>query len=141
MTKQDAVLSEKYLVCVWAGARSSTTAETFDDLRVENYYSASAGIDSLPATSRVIRVHIKQGAFLVHRDCHLLATAKEPEARLAPMEHGWEEHFGTLLPSKCFQPFPLSLLTVCKCAGKCDTRRCGCRAAEVLSIIFCHGKW
>ena len=99
LTEQDAALTEKYLVHVWAGARSSTTAVTFDDLRVENYTSASAGIDALPPTSSVIRGHIKQAAFLVHTACHLLATAMEPEDRLATMEHGWEEHFGTLLPS------------------------------------------
>ena len=26
------------------------------------------------------------------------------DARLEPVEHGWEEHFGTLLPSKCMKP-------------------------------------
>ena len=139
-TEQDAALAEKYLVRVWAGARSSTTAVTFDDLRVENYTCANVGIDALPPTSSVIRGHIKRGAFLVHRACHLLATAKEPEERLAPLEHGWEDHSGTLLPSKCLKPLPSSLLTVCKCTGKCDTPRCGCRAAGVPCIIFCHGK-
>ena len=101
LTEQDIALAEKYLVRVWAGARSSTTADTFDELKVENYSSSRAGIDSLPPTSSVIRGHIKRGAFLVHRACHLLDTAKEQEARLAPIEHGWEEHFGTLLPSEC----------------------------------------
>ena len=103
-TEQGAALAEKYLVRGWAGARSSTTAVTFDDLRVENYTCANAGIDALPPTSSVIRGHIKRGAFLVHRACHLLATAKEPEERLAPLEHGWEDHSGTLLPSKCLKP-------------------------------------
>ena len=41
----------------------------------------------------------------MHRACNLLARAKEPEERLAPMEHGWED-FGTLLPSKCLKPLP-----------------------------------
>ena len=48
---------------VWAGARSTTTAKTFDDFRVEIYSSGSAGIDVLPPTSRGIRGHIQQGAF------------------------------------------------------------------------------
>ena len=48
LTEQDTALAEKYLVRVWAGARSSTTSDTFDELRVETYSSASAGIDSLP---------------------------------------------------------------------------------------------
>ena len=108
--------------------------------RVDNYTSASDGIDALPPTSSVIRGHIHRGAFLVHRACQLLATDNEREARLVPVEHGWEDHDGTLLPSKCLKPLPLGLLIMCKCAGKCDTRRCACRAAGVLCVIFCHGK-
>ena len=65
-----------------AGARSTTTAETFDQLRVENYTSASVGIDALPPTSRVIRGHIHRGAFLVRRACQLLVTEGERDARI-----------------------------------------------------------
>ena len=43
LLEQDSALAEKYLVRVWAGVRS-TTSETFDQLRIENYTSASAGI-------------------------------------------------------------------------------------------------
>ena len=75
---QDTALAEKYLICVWAGVRSNTT---FDDLRLENYYSARAGVDALPPTSSVIRCHIQRSTFLVHRACHLFETAKEPMAR------------------------------------------------------------
>jgi hypothetical protein len=137
---QDAALAEKYLVRVWAGARSTTAAETFDQLRVENYLCSSVGIDALPPTSSEIRGHIQRGAFLVRKACQLLATADEHGARLEPLDHGWEEHFGALLPSKCLKPLSGSFLTICKCAGKCDTRRCGCRSAGVLCVIFCHGK-
>ena len=63
---QDAALAEKYLVQVWAGARSTTTTETFDQLRVESYISASVGIDVLPPTISEIRGHIQRGAFMVH---------------------------------------------------------------------------
>ena len=38
---QDAAQAEKYLVRVWAGVRSTTTSETFDQLRAENYISAN----------------------------------------------------------------------------------------------------
>ena len=57
LTEQDTALAEKYLVSVLAGARSSTIVETFDDLRLENYSSASAGIDASLPTSSVIRGH------------------------------------------------------------------------------------
>ena len=112
LTDQDTALAEKYLVRVWAGVRSNTTAETFDDLRLENYSSARAGIDALPPTSSVIRGQIQRGAFLVHHACPSFETAKEPMARQGPLEHGWEEHVGTLLPSKGLKPLPPSLLTV-----------------------------
>ena len=91
---------------VWAGARSNTTCETFDQLRAENYITSTVGIDALPPTSSEIRGHIERGAFLVHRACQLLATANEREARLQPLQHGWEEHFDALIPSKCMNPLP-----------------------------------
>ncbi|KAL8620077.1 hypothetical protein ACOMHN_015359 [Nucella lapillus] len=138
LSEQDEALAEKYLVHVWAGVKSRTTAETFNQLRVENYTSATAGIDSLPPTSSVIRGHIHRGAFLVHKACHLLGAARED--CLETLEHGWEQHFGTRLPSKCMKPLPPTLITICKCAGKCDTRRCGCCSAGVCCVTFCHGK-
>ena len=54
LSDQDTALAEKYLIRVWAGVRSNTTAETFDDLKLENYSSARAGIDALPPTSTVV---------------------------------------------------------------------------------------
>ena len=78
LSDQDTALAEKYLVRVWAGVRSNTTAETFDDLRVENYNSARAGIDALPPTSSVIRGHIQRGAFLVHLLAIYLRQPRNP---------------------------------------------------------------
>ena len=69
--------------------------------------------------------------FLVDKACHLLATAK---SRLQPMEHGWKEHLSTLLPSKCLKPSPPTLLlTVCKCADKCDNCLSGLEFHELQS--------
>ena len=72
LLEQDAALAEKYLVRVWAGAKSTTTAVTFDQLRVENYISSSVAIDALPPTSSEIRGHILRGAYLVRKACQLL---------------------------------------------------------------------
>ncbi|KAH3894675.1 hypothetical protein DPMN_018832 [Dreissena polymorpha] len=132
VSEQDEALAKNYLARVWAGARSTKTAETFDHLRLENYNSASVGLDCLPPTSSVIKGHILRGAFLIHRAFKLLINIDGPETRLAPVIHGgWEE---------CLKPLPRSLLILCKCTGKCDTRRCPCRAAGVLCFTFCHGK-
>ena len=100
------------MVHVWASARSTATAETFDQLRVDNYTSDRSGIDALPPTSSVIRGHMRRGALLVHRACHLLTTADERESRLDPVEHGWEEKFGTLLASKCPNRLPQNVVTI-----------------------------
>ena len=140
LSDQDVVLADMYLVRVWAGARSTTTAHTFNQLRVEQYTSSRAGIDALPPTSSEIRGHILRGAFLVNRACQLLATDNEREASLEPVEHEWEEHFGTLLHTKCMKRLPHNVVAIYRCAGKCDTQRYGCRSAGVTCVIFCHGK-
>ncbi|KAH3734220.1 hypothetical protein DPMN_040659 [Dreissena polymorpha] len=57
-SEQYEALAEKYLVRVWAGARSTTTSETFDHLQLEDYTSASAVLDCLPPTSSVISKEI-----------------------------------------------------------------------------------
>ena len=59
---------------------------------------------------------------------------------LEPVEHEWEEHFGTLLHTKCMKRLPQNVVAICRCAGKCDTQRYGCRSAGVTCVIFCHGK-
>lgn len=53
------LLAEKYL-CVWNGARGTTSAETFDELHMEIHMKATiASLDKLP-TSSVIKRHPKQ---------------------------------------------------------------------------------
>ena len=71
----------------------------------------------------------------MNRACKLFATDNEREARLEPVEHEWEEHFGTPLPSKCMKPLPKNVVVICRCAGKCDTQRCGCRSSSVRHIL------
>ena len=75
ISEDDETLAEKYLVRVYAGVRSSTKAETFDQLGLA-YYLSGIGIDTLPPTSSVIRGHIKRGAYLVHQACRLLSNIK-----------------------------------------------------------------
>ena len=58
VSELDIQFIEQYIVKVWAGVNSTTTATTFDELRVEHYTSCKTGIDSLPPTSSVIRGHI-----------------------------------------------------------------------------------
>ena len=125
---------------MWVGVRSKTTAETFDELRFENYIGGAAGIDSLPPTSSVIRGHIHRGAFLIYKACNLLNISDAHIMDAEPLNHGWDERFGTILPSQCMKTFKDSIRKICNCAGKCETMKCGCSSAEVRCTMFCHGK-
>ena len=53
MFVEEEAKAEKYLIQVWAGARSTTRAMTFNQLRVEEYCNTMAGLDSLSLTSSV----------------------------------------------------------------------------------------
>ena len=44
LSVKDVLLADMYMVRVWAGARSTTTAPTFNQLMVEHYTSSSAGM-------------------------------------------------------------------------------------------------
>jgi len=63
LSDQDRALEEKNLVRACTEARS-TSAATFDQLRLENYASATTGIVALSTTSSVIGGHIHRAAFL-----------------------------------------------------------------------------
>ena len=89
LSEQDIAQAEKYLVRVWAGTRSNTTADTFDQLRLENYTGGSVGIYCLPPTSSVIKGHIHRAFLLIHRACHILENGADYDAGLDPIEHGW----------------------------------------------------
>ena len=135
---QSIALAEKYLVHVWAGVRSNTTADTFDQLRLENFIKGVA-IDNLPPTSSVIWGHIHRGAYQIRKSCNILE--KEARERLDdPLENGWVELFGMLVPAKCMKALPDKVLKLCKCDGKCKTNRCSCKSAGVKCTIYCHGK-
>ena len=45
-----------------------------------------------------------------------------------------------LQDSFCLNPLPCELLTVCKCSGRCNTRRCRCRDKKARCTVFCHSK-
>ena len=77
LSEQDITPAEKYLVRVWSGAWSTTTAETFNQLRVEQHTSSSAGTDALPSTSSEIRGQIHGGAFRGNTACRLNVTYHE----------------------------------------------------------------
>ena len=138
LSESDIQLGEHYLVRVYAGVRSTTTCMTFDALRLENYVGG-ASLDCLPPTSSVIRGHIQRAAYLIRQACLLLDLTNDDRPD-DPVENGWINEFGMLLPAKCLKPLPEKVLKSCKCEGTCESKRCTCKAAGVRCIIYCHGK-
>ena len=59
LSEEDLHMAERFLVRVWAWARSRTVASTFDELRHKIYMSpAFKGLELLPPTSSVICGHL-----------------------------------------------------------------------------------
>ena len=119
LSEQDIYQAEEFLVHVWAGVRSSTTSQTFDQLRLEHYLNGSS-IDNLPPTSSVVRVHIHRGYFLIKEASNLLKLGKHSSD---PLQYGWREQFGRLIPSKNFKSLPESLLKTCMCQKTCEKKK------------------
>ena len=136
LSEQDIALAERFLVHVWAGVRSNTTAETFDQLQFENFVNGPS-LDSLPLTSSAIRVHLHRGAFLIKQACNLLKKNNDADD---PLEHGWVEQFGMLLPDKHLKALPENVLKTSQCQKSCDSKNCRWKAAGVICTIYCHGK-
>lgn len=136
LSEADLYQAEQYLVNVWAGARSKPTATTFDQLRLEVHRHSLVGIEELPPTSSVIRGHLKRAFYVIRNALTLIADASQ----LDPTHYGWINQDGTLLPLKCLKPIPARIRTLCNCSGKCNSKRCSCKAADVMCVIYCHKK-
>ena len=124
---------------VWAGSRNVTKAKTFDELRLQSFMKAKGRIDVLPPTSCVFKKHIERAAFPILKAWNLLKSIGHNEKKNHEVtDYGLEKYFRTLLPSNSTNSLPQHILTVCKCAGKFDIRRCGCNLADVKCVTFCH---
>ena len=127
--------AEEFLVRVYAGARATPVARTFDGLRLEKYASGKVGINELPPTSHVIHAHIRRGVFLIYKVCNSL----NPDAQeLDPMAYCFEKLFGVLVPMKSLNPLPEKMTKTCTCSGKCGDKRCTCVSLGNKCVLFCH---
>ena len=96
-----------------------------------------SSLETLPPTSSVIRGHLKRGAHLIKQVCDLLKNDQHTDD---PLENGWVEQFGILLPNKYLKALPENVLITCLCQKTCESKICRCKAAEVKCTIYCHGK-
>ncbi len=94
--------AELYLVRVWAGATSKTTATTFDQLRLDVHRHSVVGLEGLPPTSSVIRGHLKRSFYVIRNALTLLADTSQ----LDPLDYGWINQNGSLLPLKSLKTGP-----------------------------------
>ena len=137
LTEETVRKVEEYLVRVWTGAGRKTYCQSFDELRLENHIKNTTPkpLSHLPPTSSVIQSHIQRSFFIVH-NVHNLLNDHGPV--LEPTNYGWFCDDGALLPVKGLKPLPAEMLTLCKCGSKCDTKRCSCRKAGLVCVLFCH---
>ena len=136
LTEAETVLAEHYSVKVWAGVRSTSTATTFDQLRLEQYVNG-ASLETLPPTSSVVRGHIHRSAYLIRDTLSLL---KPDYHRPDPLENGWISQFGRLLPAKHLKPLPERILKICGCQKTREKKICQCKMFGNKCTIYCHGK-
>ena len=136
LSEADLHQAEQYLVHVWAGARSKPTATTFDQLRLDIHRHAVVGLEELPPTSSVIWGHLRRAFYVIRNVLTLLTDASQ----LDPFDYGWINQDGMLLPLESLKPIPAKMLSLCGCGGKCNSKRCSCKAADVMCVTYCHKK-
>ncbi|MES9884561.1 MAG: hypothetical protein ABW185_27265 [Sedimenticola sp.] len=133
LAEADIRVVEQYLVRLWAGARSSTTVDTFDKLRYDCYLKGKS-LNELPPTSSVICGHIRRCFFVIRNAITLLEANHDS---LDPKDFGWTNESGVLVPERFLYHLPPNILVLCQCTGKCD-RRCKCRSNDSNCVHFCH---
>ncbi len=127
-------LAEEYLVFVWAGSRSKTQSKTFDALRYEVRRTSSMPLDRLLPTSSVIQMHLRRTFYMVREAVTLLNR----DTVSNPIDFGWTVEDDMLFPMQYLLCIPSSVLVVCNCSGKCNSRRCSCKAVGVQCVIYSH---
>ena len=126
----DLVQAEKYLVNV---VQAKSTCATFDELRYNIYTSKNKTLTELPPTSSTIRGHLLRCHYFV-RVCVTLLDLETSE--LSPLNFGWKQVNGMLLPEKNQTSIPEEYTLTCACKKGC-TRGCSCKRNEEQCIEHC----
>ena len=61
---------------------------------------------------------------MIKQACNLLKNTNNADD---PLEHGWVEQFGMLLPGKHLKALPENVLKTCLCQKSCDSKNCICK--------------
>ena len=112
-------------MAVWNGVRSKTSAKTFDELRCDKHMNSTVvSLDKLPPTSSAIKEHLKRSYAVIRNALSLLDNNRLP---FNPINNGWYAESEKLYPVKGLKSFPIDLLVICGCKGKCRGKKvCRC---------------
>ena len=127
-------LAEQYLVNV---IKTNAEESTFDELR-HSHYTKHLDVTQLPPTSHsIVHGHIPRWWFLVKKLSSLLLTDT-----LDPLNYGWKDDDGVLLPDKHLLLIPDHLIKICSCKGekRCRSNKCSCRNKNVPCTSACGCK-
>lgn len=117
------VLVEKYLVSVWNGVRGTTSAGTYDELRIEMHMKSKVVSQDKPSPiSKVIKEQLKRGFAVVHRSLTLPDPIK---VVFNPIDDFWFTENGKFFLSNGLRQLPTDLLVICGYKGRCR-ERCKC---------------
>ena len=90
--------AEGYLIRV---LDQNSPANSFDELRYVWYKNKNKSLSELRPTSHSLQSHLERNFFVIRNFADLLNENAEP---LDPLESGWKEEGGILLPSKYSNP-------------------------------------
>ena len=124
LTTVDISVVERYLVKVLAGAGSNTTADTFDKFRHDSYLNEKALTD-LPPTSSAICGDIRWCFCVIRNAITLLETHQHD---FLPQNFCWTIEGSVMIPKASIQPIPTELFVCFLCGGRCEIRKCKCKA-------------
>ena len=127
--------AEQYLVHVIdAGNKSSN----FLQLRAHQFhFSKSASHQNVPPTSQGLEPHIYRAFYNAYITMHVLdRQLNVGTADLDPLDYGFLQGNGHLLPSTSWRSLEPRWSVVCQC-GKCARVTCPCRTDMAKCSVFC----
>ena len=103
--------AEQYLIKL---EQPKSTCVTFNELRFNMYQSRKTTYIKLPPSSHSLQGHLQHCFFIIRMAMNLLDNQFEIE----PLEFGWTEVDGYIMPDKQLLPLPDFYLVCCGCMKK-----------------------
>ena len=124
--------AEQYLIKV---EQPKLTCVTFNELRFDIYRSRKTPCVKLLPSNHSLQGHLRRCFFIIRMTMNLLDNQFE----IDPLEFGWTEVDGYIVPDKQLLPLPDSYLIHFGCKKKCTGHR-SCAKQDVACTEFCKCK-